>query len=83
LKSGARVSITLRAGGFSENISARGHPDLTLNDEKDMVARKSSFICGRTLAIMADKAAKDFSKGFVRALREPANVIEMEIRVSP
>jgi hypothetical protein len=83
LRSGSDMVIIVSAGGISEEISAKGHPSLPLDHPGDLVVRKSDFICGRTLAISADKAAADFSREFVEALREPSTIIEMKIRVFP
>jgi hypothetical protein len=83
LRSGGEVVITLSAGGFSEKISARGHPSFPLNHPTDLVVRKSDFICGRTLAISADKAAADLSRKLVGALADPFAPVELRIRVFP
>ena len=40
----------------------------------DMVVRKSGYICGRTLAINADKAACDLSRALVEKLKNPEPV---------
>ncbi|MFH1821281.1 MAG: DUF371 domain-containing protein [Methanobacteriota archaeon] len=81
--SGAPLLITLRAGKLVEKIRARGHPSINLNHLTDIVIRKSKFICGRTLAVGADKAAEDLSREFVHALRNPATDLEMEIVAEP
>jgi hypothetical protein len=81
LRSGSDVVITISAGGISEEISAKGHPSLPLDHPNDLVVRRSDFICGRTLAILADKAAVDFSREFVEILRDPFTTVEMKIRV--
>lgn len=82
IKSGRRLYITLKARGMVEKIRARGHPSLSLDHPADMVVRKSEFICGRTLAIGADKAAADLHRKFVAALRDPSTKLEMEIEIS-
>jgi hypothetical protein len=79
LLSGSPIIITLRAGGQVEKVRARGHPSLALNHKSDIVVRKSCFICGRTLAIGADKAAADLSKKFVDALKNPATELVLEV----
>jgi hypothetical protein len=81
LRSESDIIITLSAGGISEEISAKGHPSLPLDHPSDLVVRKSDFVCGRTLAILADKAAVDFSREFVEVLRNPLTTLEMKIRV--
>lgn len=82
LRLGREVKITLRAGGAEEVIHARGHGDLPLTHPSDLVVRKSGFLCGRTLAIRADKAAGDLSREFVARLRNPRAKIQVLLEVT-
>jgi hypothetical protein len=82
IRAGQELVITLDVGGMVERVHAFGHPSLTLNHPTDLVIRKSRFICGRTLAIGADKAAADLRRKFVAALRNPATKLELKIEVS-
>lgn len=82
IRAGRELVITLDVGGMAEKVHAFGHPSLTLNHPTDLVIRKSRFICGRTLAIGADKAAADLQRKFVAALRNPATKLELKIEVS-
>jgi hypothetical protein len=43
--------------------------------------RKSDYICGRTLAIRADKAAKDLSRKLVEELRNPSQRVRITLTV--
>jgi hypothetical protein len=76
---GGPVIIRLRVGRLSDEVRARGHPALTFTHPSDIVVRKSYFICGRTLAVGADKAAADLSRKLVAALKDPAMELELEI----
>lgn len=82
VKAGRELLITLEVGGMVEKIRAQGHPLLTLDHPTDIVVRKSKFICRRTIAVGADKAAADLQRKFVSALRNPANKIRLSIEVS-
>jgi hypothetical protein len=66
----AKVTLTIEAGGSSFIVTGRGDPRLSLNDPVDMVIRKSSYICDRTLMIGADKAACEIPSYFTRLLKE-------------
>jgi len=81
IRSGKEIFITIEASGVTEKVRARGHPSLTLDYPGDLVVRKSSFTCGRTLAILADKAAADFSPAIVRSLRDPKTEVKISITV--
>ncbi|MGQ9788197.1 MAG: DUF371 domain-containing protein [Candidatus Hadarchaeaceae archaeon] len=76
---GEPFTIRLRAGCFCDEVRAWGHPSLILNHPTDIVVRKSRFICGRTLAIGANKAAADLSRELVAALRKQKTVLKLEI----
>jgi len=77
----ARVTITIRADDLAETVDACGSRLLVLDDPSDMVVRKSGFICNRTLAIQADKAACDLSRELVQRLRNPAQKVEIILTV--
>jgi len=70
-----KVSIIIEAGGLREVIHAYGNPNLAFTHETDMVIRKSNYICNRTLAVKADKAAKDLPRKLVRKLQNPRQKI--------
>ena len=70
-KSGSSIAITFQTAGEEETIIATGHPELSLSHPRSLVVRKSRFICERTLAIKANKAAGDFSRPFAEKLRNP------------
>lgn len=82
-KRGARIRLTLEAGGIMFEVSGRGDPGLTLSHPTDMVARKSGYICDRTLFIEADKAACDIPQSFLRLLQKGEQVINMTLMVCP
>lgn len=67
----AQITITIQAGTETEKIIAHGNPQLTLTHPHDLVIRKSDYTCSRTLAVHADKAAKDLSRTLVEKLRDP------------
>lgn len=69
----AKLTITIEVDGLKDQVMAFGSPKLTLTDKNDIVVRKSSYICGRTLAIHADKASKDLSRELVQKLKASNN----------
>ena len=78
---GARVRCTFEAGGHSFTVSGHGDPGLVLSDPHDIVLRRSSFICPRTMAVRCDKASDMAPRGLVRALREPGAAGRLVISV--
>jgi len=77
----AEITIMIEAGGEREEVKARGDPRLTFTHPEDIVVRRSSYVCGRTLAVKADKAARDLSRRLVEKLRDPNSTVKITITV--
>ena len=75
----AHIIMTMTVGNLCETITGRGDRRLTLSHPTDLVARKSNYVCTRTLMVDADKSASDMSLQFVSAIRDQSSRIEVEI----
>jgi hypothetical protein len=73
------VTITIMVDGERFVVKAKGHHALTLSHPEDLVVRTSSYVCSRTLAVQADKAAADIPRQVVSRLRDPDARGYMEI----
>lgn len=80
-KSAKKMSITIEAAGVVENIAAYGSPALRLIDANEIVVRKSDFIDGKTMAILANKSANEFSKGIKEKLKDPKTKIRITFEI--
>jgi uncharacterized protein len=80
-KEGARITVTVEANELKETITAEGSPQLQFTHQTDLVVRKSEYVCGRTLAIRADKAAIDFSRELVEKLKDPNQIVKVTLAV--
>ncbi|MFY9800913.1 MAG: DUF371 domain-containing protein [Methanoregula sp.] len=52
----------LSCGEVTAEVKSRGSSLFTLDHPTDMVWRRSSFVCGRTIGIMSDKVAATLPK---------------------
>jgi hypothetical protein len=77
----AKISILLPEYGLKEEIKGVGSRKMSFNHPTDIVVRKSSFICGRTLLIKADKAAIDLSREMVELLKYPSTFLVFRIEI--
>jgi hypothetical protein len=77
----ARLTILVEAGGIAEVVNAFGSAHLTLVHPTEMVVRKSGYICSRTLAVKADKAAADLSRSLIQKLKNPAQKAKITLTV--
>ena len=80
-KPNAKLTITIATEDLKEIISASGSPNLILIHPTDMVIRKSSYVCNRTLAIYADKASNDLSRELIEKLKNPKQKVKITFTV--
>ncbi len=73
------IVLKMSVDGLQEEVTGTGGSGLTYSDPTSMVVRTSSYECGRTLMINADKAASDLSRNFVERLKDSNEVIECEL----
>lgn len=73
LKSGRaiRIKLFLPDYGIWDELVAYGDSKLTFKHERDIVIRKSDYVCDRTLAIKSNKAAVDIKREIVYLLKDP------------
>ncbi len=74
-----KIVLVMEVNGIIEQVTGTGGPGLTYSDSVSMVARTSSYQCGRTLMVHADKAASDLSEEFVNNLKDSRAVINCEL----
>lgn len=65
------ITIDLIVGNMSFIINGLGNSRLLLLSRHDIVIRKSSFICERTMAIQCDKASSDIPREMILSLQNP------------
>jgi hypothetical protein len=64
----AKITAEIRCAGHCETVQGWGSPKMTFMDDRSMVFRVSDYVCGRTVMINADKAARGLDRGLVNAL---------------
>jgi len=65
------AKIEIIVGNSSFEIRGRGSAELLLSSHHDIVIRKSTFICPRTISIGCDKASCDIPREMVLSLKDP------------
>ncbi|NTV00850.1 MAG: DUF371 domain-containing protein [Methanoregulaceae archaeon] len=66
----AELVTLLSCGGIEVCIRSSGSRAMTLDHSSDLVWRKSSFVCGRTVGIRSDTAACDLPREMIDRLKE-------------
>jgi len=72
------IKIIISVNNFKEEINAEANPNFKHDNE--FVIRISGFLDNRTYAIRADKAAKEFNREMIAALKNPNQKINIEIK---
>lgn len=71
MDSGTKIRIEISVDESSFTVLGRGDANLTMEDPDDIVIRRSSFVCPRTLAVRCDAAADSIPREMIRALQDP------------
>lgn len=67
----SKITLLISVENHEFVINGKGHQDLILTHEEDIVIRKSDFVCPRTLAVKCDKASDLLPRDMVALLRNP------------
>jgi hypothetical protein len=67
----ARIIFIIEVDGIVDLAVGRGSKLLTFTDGRAIVARKSNYVCPKTVMINSNKAARDFTRVFIEHLRDP------------
>jgi len=79
-RDGAQLVTRLRCRDLEFEVRGQGSSQMTLDHPTDLVWRRSTFVCGRTIAVLADRVAGTLPRGLIAALAEGDEmIIEMEV----
>ncbi|MHA1111290.1 MAG: DUF371 domain-containing protein [Promethearchaeota archaeon] len=81
LRGDYKFLVRLQSNGLSDEFVGYGHPSLSLTHPHEMVFRKSTYICDRTIMIACTKAANDINRKIVSLLQNPANHAIIQIHL--
>lgn len=65
------VLFTITVNDLSFKVKGKGHDNLVLTNPHDIVIRKSSFVCPRTLATNCDAASNSIPRKIIKLLQNP------------
>lgn len=78
---GATVSLTFKVGPYEFVVYGSGNEGLSLSHKDDIVIRKSSFVCPRTMAVRCDKASDQIPRDMIKLLQDPKTRGQLIIKV--
>ncbi len=73
-RSGTRLTAVFSAGGISATVSADGGEGICLTHPTDLVWRRSSFVCPRTIGIFSDSTAAQLPRELIEVLKTGAEM---------
>ncbi|WP_123539034.1 DUF371 domain-containing protein [Halosimplex salinum] len=79
---GATVTATIEADDHVHEVTGRGHPGFSFENERSHVIRTSDYVDDRTVMVGADGAAADVDRDLVDALADGADAT-LTLRVDP
>ena len=79
----ARLLTRLVCGEAEVEIHSQGSSQFTLVHPSDMVWRRSSFVCGRTIGIMSDRVAATLPDELIKNLIAEKNMVVTLIATRP
>jgi hypothetical protein len=77
----AKLTILIEADEVMEQLNAYGSPQLVLTHSTDIVVRKSDYVDNRTLAVHANKAARDLPRDLLEKLKNPKQKVKITLEV--
>ncbi len=70
VSSDSTVRVEIMVGNESFVTHGRGNDRFTLQNPHDIVIRKTSFVCPRTMSVRCDKASSDVPRNMVLMLQD-------------
>jgi len=81
LKEARKIEITIEAEGVTDKIIGYGSPALKLSSSEEIAIRKDDFIDGKTVIILADKAANELDQELIEKLRKENTKVKITFEV--
>jgi len=77
-----KVKVILEVNNIKDYFYGFGHKNLRLLNKKDMVFRKSNYICDRTVLISCTKSSNDLKQELIEALKHPGKEISIIFEIN-
>ncbi len=65
---GEKITVIIKAGATIDSFYGFGNKNLTFLSKKDIVFRKSDFICDRTILIKCSKSSSELDRNIIKNL---------------
>ncbi len=82
IQQGKKVKVSIIFNDIEDTFYGYGDPRLTLLSKNDLVFRKSSFICDRTILINCTKSSIDLDRNLIKALKNQEKKFKISFEVN-
>ncbi|MHA1506890.1 MAG: DUF371 domain-containing protein [Candidatus Asgardarchaeia archaeon] len=65
----SNIVLIIECEGLTDKVVGKGSPKLKLSHPKDIVCRRSNYVCPRTLMINANKSAIDIDRRIIKTMK--------------
>lgn len=77
IMAGEKIYVVIKLGDAFDQFHGYGSKKLTLLSTKDLVFRKSDYICDRTILIKCSKSSNDLNRNLIKKLTNSKNQISI------
>ena len=79
---GEKIDVVVKVDDVVDCFYGYGNKNLTLLSKKDLVFRKSDYICDRTILIKCSKSSRDLDRNLIKKLTSSKNQISIILDVN-
>lgn len=77
IKSGHKIKVIIKTKDKLDSFIGYGNKRLTLSHKKNIVFRKSNFICDRTVLINCSKSSRELNRDLINELKDSGEKISI------
>lgn len=82
IRNGAKIDVIIKVDEICDSFCGYGNKKLTLLSKKDIVFRKSDFICDRTILVNCTKSSNELSRNIIKRLVNPKKQFSILFKVN-
>lgn len=79
---GKKIKVTLKVDNFQDSFFGFGNKELRLLDKDDIVFRKSSYVCNRTILLNCTKSSNDINRELIAKLKVPGKKLTITFEIN-
>lgn len=73
IRNGEKIKVTIKVDNISDSFYGFGNNKLQLSNPKDIVFRKSEYVCDRTVLIKCSKSSKELARNIIKKIQTSKN----------